>query len=75
MSDKSVEVRKFGGVELVEPEASVPATWLAECRTMVKESALARHQTSSFGKYLKKYLNCEIVHTFLKKIFELSMSN
>ena len=51
LSDKSVDIRKFGGVELVEPEASVPATWLAECRAMVKESALARHQTLSFGKY------------------------
>ena len=51
LSDKSVDIRKFGGVELVEPEASVPATWLAECRAMVKESALTRQQTSSFGKY------------------------
>ena len=64
MSDKSVEVRKFGGVELVEPEASVPATWLAECRTMVKESALARQQTSSFGKYLKNIYTVKLFAHF-----------
>ena len=64
LSDKSVEVRKFGGVELLEPEASVPATWLAECRTMVKESALARHQTSSFGKYLKNIYTVKLFAHF-----------
>ena len=42
LTEKSMDLNKFEGIELVEPDASVPDTWKTDYVRIIKESSLAR---------------------------------
>lgn len=46
LNEKSTEINKFGGIELVEPDASVPLTWRSDCVAMIKDSSTSRDVSS-----------------------------